>query len=85
MDSGLPLGITGIAEYADATVELKTGDWLMLMSDGVVEARSASGDLFGFERTRKISGQTEERMAQAAQAFGQEDDTTVLTLAFAQT
>jgi hypothetical protein len=38
------------------------------------------GQLFGFERTREISGKTAEEIAQAAQQFGQEDDITVLTL-----
>jgi serine phosphatase RsbU (regulator of sigma subunit) len=50
------------------------------MTDGVVEARSASGELFGFERTAFISTQSADEIAAAAQAFGQEDDITVLTL-----
>jgi hypothetical protein len=40
-------------------------------------------ELFGFERTRQISTQPAEAIAAAAQAFGQEDDITVLTLTFA--
>jgi serine phosphatase RsbU (regulator of sigma subunit) len=52
------------------------------MSDGVVEARTSAGELFGFDRTRSISTQSAEQIAQAAQAFGQEDDITVLTLTF---
>ena len=56
---------------------------LTLISDGIVEARNAQGDLFGFDRTAAISTQSAEAVAQAAQAFGQEDDITVLTLQFA--
>jgi uncharacterized protein GlcG (DUF336 family) len=36
--------------------------------------------LFGFERTRAISQESAQKVAQAAQAFGQEDDITVLSL-----
>jgi hypothetical protein len=37
----------------------------------------------GFDRTRAISRKPAEKVAQAAQAFGQEDDITVLTLTMA--
>jgi len=53
---------------------------LMLITDGVVEARSKTGELFGFERSAKLSSNTADAIAQAAQAFGQEDDITVLTV-----
>jgi len=46
-----------------------------------VEARGTRGDLFGFDRTCAISTQSAEAIARAAQAFGQEDDITVVTLA----
>ena len=45
--------------------------------------RINSGELFGFDRTRTISNQSAEAIARAAQAFGQEDDITVLSLIFA--
>jgi hypothetical protein len=41
------------------------------------------GEFFGFERTRAISTQSAEAIAAAAQSHGQQDDITVLTLAFA--
>jgi hypothetical protein len=53
---------------------------LTLITDGVVEARNEAGELFGFERTAQFSSNTAEAIAQAAQAFGQEDDITVLTV-----
>jgi serine phosphatase RsbU (regulator of sigma subunit) len=56
---------------------------MLLVSDGVIEARNAQGELFGFERTRAISTQSAENIAHAAQEFGQDDDITVLTLTFA--
>jgi hypothetical protein len=79
-ESGLPLGIVAAAEYAEMRLKLAPGETLTLMSDGVVEARNAAGELFGFARTRAISGDSAEKIAQAAQAFGQEDDITVVTL-----
>jgi serine phosphatase RsbU (regulator of sigma subunit) len=80
VDFGFPLGIVADAEYSETTLELAPGDSLTLMTDGVLEARNAEGELFGFERTRDLSKQPPEEVAQAAQAYGQEDDITVLTL-----
>jgi serine phosphatase RsbU (regulator of sigma subunit) len=79
--SGLPLGLTPDADYAETKFQLEPQDVLMLLSDGVVEARNQAGELFGFERTQIISRQPAETVAQAAQSFGQEDDITVVTLA----
>ena len=45
-----------------------------------MEATNPQGELYGFERTQAISTESAERVARAAQAFGQEDDITVLTL-----
>jgi phosphoserine phosphatase RsbU/P len=83
LDFALPLGITDHTGYTETVIKLFPGETLTFLSDGVVEAQSASGELFGFERTRQISTQSAEAIAAAAQAFGQEDDITVLTLTFA--
>ena len=79
----LPLGITQDAQFEEVTVKLAPGQSLVLLSDGVVEARNAQGELFGFERSAAISTQSAKKIAQTAQAHGQEDDITVLTLTFA--
>jgi len=79
---GLPLGIVASADYTQMTVHLRRGDVLTFVSDGVVEARNTGGELFGFDRTRQISRQSAEAIAEAAQRFGQEDDITVLTLEY---
>lgn len=83
LESGLPLGIAPDATYAESTIRLAPSDRLTFLSDGIVEARNSAGELFGFDRTRAISTQSAEAIATAAQAFGQEDDITVLTLTFA--
>jgi len=46
----------------------------------VVEATSPEGELYGFERSRAISNQTANTIAETAARFGQEDDITVVTL-----
>lgn len=79
----LPLGIVAAMEYGSTELRLEPGDRLTLYTDGVLEARNAEGELFGFERMRAVSGETAQEIADAAQQFGQEDDITVLTLAFA--
>ena len=81
LDPGLPLGIIAGVEYTESLCQLAPGDTLTLLSDGVVEARNSSGQLFGFDRTRALSAQSAAAIAAAAQAFGQEDDITVLTIA----
>jgi serine phosphatase RsbU (regulator of sigma subunit) len=80
LDPGLPLGIDSGAAYSESAFYFAPGDTLTLLSDGVVEARNPSGELFGFERTAAISNQSAEAIARAALGHGQEDDVTVLTL-----
>ncbi len=83
LESSLPLGLAADAQYTESALTLAPGDTLTFLSDGVVEAQNAARELFGFERTRRISTQSAEAIAAAAQAFGQEDDITVLTLTYA--
>jgi hypothetical protein len=78
--SGLPLGLVAGAEYDETGTQLNEGDTVTFLSDGVVEARNAEGELFGFERTRAVSGQRARSIADQAAAFGQEDDISVLRL-----
>ena len=81
LENGLPLGLAAESTYAESTFQLAPNQQLTLLTDGVVEAREKNGALFGFERTAVISRESAEKVAQAAQAFGQEDDITVLTIA----
>jgi hypothetical protein len=79
-ENGLPLGLVADASYAESGFSLKAGEQLTLMTDGVVEARTPAGELFGFDRTADLSREPAEKVALAAQAFGQDDDITVLTV-----
>jgi serine phosphatase RsbU (regulator of sigma subunit) len=83
IDSGLPLGLSPESIYGENACRLDHGARLTLLTDGVVEARNQAGELFGFERAATLSPEPAQEIAQAAQAFGQEDDITVLTLSFA--
>jgi serine phosphatase RsbU (regulator of sigma subunit) len=60
---------------------LQAGQKIVLISDGVVEARSASGELLGFDRLAPLTIKSAREIADSAKAFGQQDDITALTLA----
>ncbi len=81
VEPGLPLGLLADSSYVETRSRISLGDRLVFVSDGVVEAKNAQGELYGFERTQAISGQSAYTIAQAASQFGQEDDITVVTLA----
>jgi hypothetical protein len=80
VDAGLPLGIVSDVDYRQSTLILPPTARLTLLSDGVVEARSRSGELFGFDRTTEISQLPASEIAGTAQRFGQQDDITIITL-----
>jgi len=80
LENGLPLGISADTIYAESTFQLSPEQQLTLLTDGVIEARDKAGTLFGFERSASLSTQPAEAIAHAAQAFGQDDDITVVTL-----
>lgn len=77
---GLPLGVLPDVTYEEVRLYLHPGDRILLMSDGVVEARHPNGELFGFDRVHNLTGQSAFYIADAAKAFGQEDDITILTV-----
>jgi hypothetical protein len=78
----LPLGVMSDAEYDELDFRLQEGDTLMFYTDGVVEARNETGELYGFERISGLaaSNQTVEQIVETVCAFGQKDDITVLRL-----
>ncbi len=82
IEGSLPLGLLSFAEYNEIQIQLHPGDHLSLYTDGLVEARSATGEIYGFERLNTLfaTRPSAQQATQAAVAFGQEDDITVLTL-----
>jgi hypothetical protein len=83
LSNGLPLGITASAIYSNSMLHLEAGTTLTLLTDGVVEAQNDKGELFGFDRSRDLSTRPAAAIVEAARAFGQEDDITVLAVGFA--
>ena len=79
LENGLPLGISEHATYVET--EIMTDAVVTFVSDGVVEARDAKGELLGFERLAKLTAKRATEIAETAQRWGQQDDITVLTVA----
>jgi hypothetical protein len=78
----LPLGLKGDAAYTTVAGHLDPGQRMVLLSDGVPEARSKR-QLLGFDKLLELTRLGAAEIADAAQNFGQEDDITVLALALA--
>lgn len=84
MEGALPLGMIADADFSLMNFRLEQSDRLILLTDGVVEATNTRRELFGFERLNaaireKKSGA---EIATEAQAFGQQDDITVIGIQF---
>jgi hypothetical protein len=82
LPGALPLGLAPSASYNEIAFEFREGDHLALYTDGLLEARSPSGELFGFTRLQELfaAKPIAAEAAEAAVQFGQDDDITVLTL-----
>lgn len=78
LPGSLPLGLVAGVEYEAVSVQLEAEDYLTFMTDGVVEAQNASGELLSFERVEALAGLEPESIAKAAMEHGQEDDITVV-------
>jgi phosphoserine phosphatase RsbU/P len=76
----LPLGIVASQIYESCKVQLDQGGHITFYSDGVIEAQNARGEMLGFERSRELSLLSAKEIADAASAFGQEDDITVVVI-----
>ncbi len=76
----LPLGAQAGSRYETARFQLPRGSRLTFYSDGIVEARNAFGEIFGFDRGREISILPVNAIIQAAKAFGQQDDMTAIAI-----
>jgi len=77
VEAGLPLRVIAGVSYGES---VGRGERFTFVSDGVVEAENSRRELFGFDRTRAISGKSAQEIAAAAKAWGQNDDITVVTV-----
>lgn len=88
---GVPLGILPNAEYAESTITLSKGDFLVLISDGIVEAKNSAGEAFQFDHLLKALSPSAssaqalmDNLIDAVQQFTsgaiQHDDSTVVVI-----
>ncbi len=82
VESGFPLGLAETAEYEETTFSLPPKQALVMISDGILEARDREGELFGFDRLAALlrKDPTAQIIADTARNFGQDDDLTVVTI-----
>src|SRR3974390_584277 len=80
MAGNLPLGLNDSIVFDQATIHLKQKDRLVVITDGVIEAKNSKNELFGFNRARSISHLPASFILKGAEIFGQEDDITVLSI-----
>jgi sigma-B regulation protein RsbU (phosphoserine phosphatase) len=90
--TGFPIGIFDDATYDDWSVTLNSGDILVFYSDGLTEASSRDGKLFGAARLKTLIGENThlssaelaDRMLEAVQEFTQggaiTDDRTLVVM-----
>jgi Stage II sporulation protein E (SpoIIE) len=82
LEGSLPLGAADVIDLSSRIITLEPGDRLTFLTDGVVEAMNVRNELFGFDRARTISNEPAAAIVEHAQAFGQRDDITVLSIEF---
>ena len=88
---GMPLGLMPGMAYEEKESTLQPGEYVLLYSDGLVEAHNAQGEMFGFPRLQRLlaphddgSSLTDYLLDRLAAFTGagweQEDDVTLVTL-----
>jgi hypothetical protein len=79
----LPLGLVESASYSQTFLEMRAGDHVVLLTDGIPEARNQQGMLLGFPKVESLlrDGANARTVAETAQNFGQNDDLTVISIA----
>ncbi|HZD37495.1 MAG TPA: SpoIIE family protein phosphatase, partial [Actinomycetes bacterium] len=89
--TGMPLGLLPDMDYEEHEAALGPGDSLLLHSDGLAEAHSPDGEMFGFPRLAKLCAERDggealidlllaELASFTGQGWEQEDDITLVSL-----
>src|SRR5215218_8955567 len=90
---GMPLGLMPAMSYEEKEIVLEEGEAALFYTDGLVEAHSPEGKMFGFPRLRALIAEhakeerqlgdflMEELYTFVGEGWEQEDDITLLTLA----
>lgn len=91
--TGMPLGLMPGMQYEETEVTLNSGDHLLMLSDGLVEAHDAQREMFGLDRLRQVLSASQdqapliESVLASYQTFTgaaheQEDDITLVTIEY---
>jgi serine phosphatase RsbU (regulator of sigma subunit) len=82
LPGALPLGMATDTTYNEFGFYLRVNDHFSLFTDGLLEARGPAGEIFSFDRLKALlaTKPTAAEATEAAVAFGQDDDITVVTL-----
>jgi serine phosphatase RsbU (regulator of sigma subunit) len=89
--TGMPLGLMPAMSYEEKQTTLEAGEAALFYSDGIVEAHSPKGEMFGFPRLKGLVAKygeevslgellLEELSSFTGEGWEQEDDITLLTL-----
>jgi sigma-B regulation protein RsbU (phosphoserine phosphatase) len=87
-EGSMPVGLLPVATFEMHTAQLKAGDRLIVVSDGITEAENAEDDLFGEERLEEACkcddafNRIMERVAEFRGTTAQNDDATLLEVIF---
>lgn len=77
-----PLGLNETAAYEQTSIVMCDTDRVVLLTDGIPEARNEQAELFGFPRVESLlrDGASARIVAETAQQHGQNDDITVIAI-----
>ncbi len=87
-EGSLPVGLIPAAEFEMRTGQLKPGERLVVVSDGITEAENADGELFGEERLESACQSEDafknimEQVAQFRGSAAQNDDVTLVEVSW---
>lgn len=62
---GIALGVAPFDKVKDDSVQLQSGDWVILYTDGILEAHDQENNLFGKERLFQLLRESSDQNAQA--------------------
>lgn len=90
-NSGIPLGVIPVSFMEDQCIQLESGDFIVMYTDGIIEAKNSSGQLFSMGQLEKIINTNRETPEEVVQMIidsvlkfsegkAQHDDITVLAL-----
>jgi len=65
-DAGLPLGVDPSAKYESCSLQIQSGGWVLLHTDGITETRNPKDELYGDDRLTEWLSSPSNRFDSAA-------------------